>query len=303
MDITVRHLSFFVAIAAHRSFTKAAEALEMTQPPLSMAINQLEGKLGVRLLDRTSHGVELTSAGRHLQQVAYRVLGDLSQAEGYLKSMGEGSRGSITVSAVPTAMWGRLATVLYEFAESHPRVSQKFEDLPPYHVLSRIYDRSADLGFLGVQTSTPVEEFLGADTVHHVWETVELRAVLPRDIAPDIPQGNPVSLGFLDGQTWLVPRRTIEMSSLPEIVGQIRQRHGIEPRRIHTVETVYTCLPLIAAGLGVAILPESVADIRVPNLKSHRLVESVPTMDTIAVWSAGNNNPVLREFLSQYCGQ
>lgn len=272
----------------------------MTQPPLSMAVSQLEKQLGVQLLDRTSRGVELTPSGRYLQQVAYRVLSDLDLAENYLKELGKGGRGSLAVSAVPTALWGRLAQNLFEFTATHPLVEQKIEDLPPFHVLSRIHDRSVDIGFLGISSTQPPDEHFGADIVHHVWETVALRAVLPDEALSEIGRRSPISIQQLDGKTWLIPRRTIEAASLPEIIDEVREFYGVEPRRIHTVETVYTALPLIAAGLGVALLPENVAKIQVPNLGSYELIEPLPTMNTVAAWSSHNTNPVLQQFLSRF---
>src|SRR5215469_15790415 len=98
-----RRLYYFVVVAEELHFTRAAERLHMSQPPLSYQIQQLERDLGVRLFERTRHRVQLTDAGQVLFDAARRIFGQMEQTVRAVQRVGQGEVGSLTVGFIPSA--------------------------------------------------------------------------------------------------------------------------------------------------------------------------------------------------------
>lgn len=249
----LRHLRYFIAVVEAGSLTAAAARLHMSQPPLSVAITQLESTLGVQLLTRTSRGVEPTSAGRYLLDASSRILGDLEQLASTLGRFGSGMAGSLTMAAVPQLMWRRIPQLLRDFASVAPGVDIRLIDPPPWTALDMLSDARADLAAIVV---TDAQRFMQRHRANYRitdWGQVPMVAVLPPE---DDDVAQPLPLETFNDQVVLVPQRTSAVPSVPEAVDTIFQRHGVVPREIRTTETIQTALPLIEAGQARAILPD-----------------------------------------------
>jgi len=281
----LRHLRYFNAVAEAGSLTAAAAQLHISQPPLSVAISQLEASMGVQLLIRTPRGVELTSAGRYLLDASSRVLGEVDDIAVALGRFGAGMAGSLTVAAVPALMWHRLPALLRAFADEAPEVDVRLVDPPPWSAIDMLHQRTADIA--AVMVADP-RRFAGRhrgqlDILD--WGEVPLVAALPPDEA-DAP--DPFPLSAFEGRNVVLPRRTAAVPSLPEAVEDAFRAHAVAPARIRTVETIQTSIPLIEAGLASGILPDADgASLRRFGLTVRRLQPEVAPLHALVLTRAG----------------
>ncbi|WP_082467433.1 LysR family transcriptional regulator [Leifsonia sp. Leaf264] len=248
----LRHLRYFVAVVEAGSLTAAAKNLHMSQPPLSVAIAQLESDLGVPLLVRSPRGVEPTSAGRYLLDASSRVLGELDEIVATIRRSSGGASRVMTIAAVPVLMWHRIPELLRRHAAVAPDVEVRLVDPPPWTAIDLIAQRKVDLAAVMIADH---RRFLARhrDSFDvYDWGDVPLVAVLP----PEATETGTVPLRAFDDRIVLLPHRTAAVPSLPELVEAAFLRHGIVPREIRTVDTIQTILPLIEAGVGSAILPD-----------------------------------------------
>lgn len=258
----LRHLRYFTAVVESGSFTAAAAALHISQPPLSVAIAKLEAEAGVQLLERSHRGVEPTSAGRYLLDAASRVLGDVDDILATLGRFGSGMAGSIRLAVVPVLMWHRLPKLLRSLSESAPDLEISIVDPPPWTAMEMLERGSVDLAAIMVaEPDRFVQRHRGNYDIVD-WGEIPLVAVLPRDsreavTSTDQTDGVPrLELSWFEGKHLLSPQRTAAVPSLPETVEEAFRRNGITPKSVRTTETIQTSLPLIEAGIAAAILPD-----------------------------------------------
>jgi DNA-binding transcriptional LysR family regulator len=155
----VRHLRAAVAVAQHRSFRRAAEALHLSQPALSLAISELEEALGMRLFDRTSRSVSATELGASFVEGAARVLGDFGQLVQEFGDIAKSKRGRVIVSCVSSIAGRVLPVALRRCAERHPQVDVTVRDEVAQEVLSAVRNRTADFA-LTIAPADPGDDML-----------------------------------------------------------------------------------------------------------------------------------------------
>ncbi|MDN4476301.1 LysR family transcriptional regulator [Demequina sp. SYSU T00192] len=294
----LRHLRYFAAVVEAGSLTAAAQALHMSQPPLSVAIAKLEAEVGVPLLVRTPRGVEPTSAGRYLLDQSSRVLGDVDDMVAALGRFGAGTAGQLTMAAVPALLWHRIPRLLRAHAEVAPEVEIRLVDPPPWTAIDMLQQRKADLAAIMVADPDRfARRHRGVlDVVD--WGDVPLVAALPpgQDDAPD-----PLPLASFDGATVVMPRGTAAVPSLPEAVTAAFRRHGVAPARVRTVETIQTSVPLVEAGIARAILPDpDHASLARFGMTLRRIVPEPRPLRALVLTRAGaGKDPALGRLLRQ----
>lgn len=255
--INLRHLRAFVAVAEHLHFTKAAEAVYLTQPALSTLIRQLESDLGVRLVNRNTRVAELTPAGRDFYETARRVLAELDGAIAGLKPGKLETRGRVALAALPSISTYVLPGVLKQFMAAHPDTDLELHDLPGEEVLTALRSRAVDLGVGYAQTLDDIAArplfrdklvlFCAADS-----RLAARRKVRWRDLV-----GEPI-IALAKGTTarMLVEATMIKKGIKLDIV--------MEPR-LYTV-----ALALANAGLGAAIVPSVGLPSALPSSLAYR---------------------------------
>lgn len=290
-----RQMRYFIAVAEAGSFTAAAAALHMSQPPLSLAIAQLEKELGVRLFERSAKGVRATSAGAYLLESSYRILDEVSIATEYLKGYSGGSLGRVSIAAVPALMWKRVPLFLRLITREYPNMDLRLVDPPPLQTVQMVLERTVDLGFIVTANNQGLaDQYQGALRLVPCG-VVNPYAVFPADEALSLP--DPVDLSIMEGRTLLALRRTLSVRSLPEVLEEGFARYGVRPARTRIVETVQTCLPLVAAGLGVAVLTQA-SDLDDRSLGVRRLSQPLAQLEAAAIWRADREvSPALQLIL------
>ena len=291
----LRHLRYFVQVATDLHFARAAAHLGISQPPLSQQIRLLEDELGVVLLERTSRRVALTSAGSLFLDAARRTLAEADRAVLIARRAGNGELGELNIGFNASAPFiPQVATALYAFRQRYPDVQLSLNEIAGTAQIPAIRDGDLDLGFLRSFDSPVVPQGLTA--------TLILRERLVVATRPDHPLATRAGLHLSDlGDQSLVVYASDRSGGFTEALFDLMRDAGVEPRVAQHVREVSTLLGLVAAGIGVTIIAESLA-----SLQSAGLVYT-PLRDdraTSAMWLVHADAPPLltRNFLNVVAG-
>jgi DNA-binding transcriptional LysR family regulator len=243
MNVTVRQLRAFVALAQLGGFTRAAARLHLTQSAVSLLVQQLESQLDIRLVERTTRSVELTDAGRALLPSAERMLGDLQHALKGMKELVAREKGRVVLAAPLLLSSAFLPKALAAFRARHPSITVLLTDSLPQQVLPNVRNRSADLGLGTFAEGEP-------DLDRVVLFKDLLVAVAPNEH----PAAHKRRLAWADlaGTPLIFLTRDSVFRSLTETGFQAAGMH-VEP----AIEVSYvgTALGLAQEGFGIAIVP------------------------------------------------
>ncbi|MDO4239787.1 LysR substrate-binding domain-containing protein [Micrococcus sp.] len=283
----IRHLRSFVAVAEERHFGRAAERLHMAQPPLSQQIKQLEAHLGVRLLERTTRRVDLTAAGRLMLDRTRRLLADLSSLEQDVREVGTGAAGVLRVGFVGSATHRHMPRLVQRAREEMPGVRLQISGtmLTP-QLEEALLENRLDVALL----RPPVRS---GDLV---LETVE-----EGDLVLAVPAGHPLADGAAP-----VPLAELgeedfvsfpQESALTAIVQEAARQAGFRPRLVQRAGESATVLAFVAAGMGVAVVPEGVQELAPPGAVAFRPIAGMPTVDLAVAHRADVRSPLVPAFL------
>jgi DNA-binding transcriptional LysR family regulator len=287
MDIELEGMRAFVAVAELLHFGRAAERLHMTQPALSRRIRRIEDALGARLLHRTTRRVDLTDAGRAFVVDARGVLEKAEAAVHRARAVDRGETGRLAIAAVTPAMDGFLAGVVRSFRARHPRIAVTIAEMDTASQLDALRDGRLHLGFVrladhdvrGLKTSIVVKE--------------------PYVLA--LPRGHRLAATPVVALRSLAPEAFVALA--PDVQPEIHRRlvaacvaAGFEPRIAQTARTIHAVTALVAAGLGVALVPESVRKLGRAGVSWRRVRGRLPTVEISAAWRAWNTSPALARF-------
>lgn len=290
----LRHLRSFVAVAEELSFTRAAERLHLAQPALSVQMRQLEAAVGVALIDRSRRAISLTTAGALMLTETRRLLSMLDQTLDVVRRTGTGLEGRISIGFVPSTANHVLPPLLRSFAASHPDVAVHLREMGPDELVRALHVASVDLGFLYLPFEDP---------------TLARLVVSREPYIVAIPDGNPlvrnatIDIALLRDEPFVLPsRRTV-----PGLHGQVLDictEAGFAPRAIHDdVWLIQTVVGLVAAGLGVALVPASTQHIIRRGVVYRPLTtDGDHHAELAAVWHRDHLSPPLERFLLELDG-
>ena len=237
----LRQLEYFAAVARHRHFTRAAEAIYVTQSAISQQIGRLERELGVALLRRTSRGVELTPAGEDLLRRAEAILASVAEARATMDAHAGVARGVVRV-AVTAGEALRVAASLAAFHEAHPGVQVALRVEPAGDVVRSVRAGAADVGVAALAEGEPAA---GVEAVALEPERLVL-AGPPGFAAPG------ASVDGLRGEPLVLGERG---SALREVVMAACAARGFSPVPRFEVGDPATVRTLVHAGLGLSVVP------------------------------------------------
>ncbi|MBT2550951.1 LysR family transcriptional regulator [Arthrobacter sp. ISL-65] len=281
----LRQLRYFLVVADELHFGRAAERLHITQPPLTVAVKGLERELGVQLFDRTTRRVTLTAAGQAFRDRIQAAVADLDDAAGDVADVAAGKSGKIRVGFVSSASYTTVPEAIRAFRQQRPRINLVLHPLTSGEQIEQLLDGNLDLGLIRDPGDVPGLnlELLGTeDLVVVLPETHRLAAAA--EIRPEDLEGEPMVLFPYRLMPGFVARvlRLFESLPTPPIVVQ---------QAIHQ-ETV---LGLVAAGLGVSVLPESVQRFQMPGVTTRRFAGRPQT--ELYVARAFGRSPAVEDFI------
>jgi DNA-binding transcriptional LysR family regulator len=287
--VRYRRLGYFVAVAEELSFTRAAERLHMAQPPLSQQIALLEKELGAALFDRSRRTIRLTAAGAALLPEARRLLADLDETTRMVRRVAGGAVGRIAVGFVPSAINGALADLLRAFRTGHPDVELTLREMAPDALLRGLHDGRLDVAVLYLPIGEP-------DLARRHLASEELLLALPAG-HPAAADTAGVALGDVAGEPFILPEQH-DVPGLHAAVTALFADAGIAPRVAQRgVWLMQTVLGLVAAGVGLAVVPSSVAALRRTGVTLRPIRAAGHRVELAAVWRPDNGSAPLAGLL------
>ncbi|NJD29977.1 MAG: LysR family transcriptional regulator, partial [Chloroflexi bacterium] len=255
----LRHLRYFLAVAEHGGFTRAAAALGMHQPPLSQQVRDLERELGFALFRRLPRGVELTEGGAVFREEAQAVLGALERGARRGALAASGTTGSLSIGFTSSAMTHGLSPALIRrFREAYPAVALAFREGNAAAISDAVATGKLDVGFI----RRPVSEQSGL--VYDLAVDEPLLLALSRDhplaVRARSHNAKGVRLRDLAEEGFILVRRP----GAPGMYGDLIEachRLGFAPRVVAEVGQMLTNITLVAAGVGVSVVPASMREI------------------------------------------
>lgn len=284
----LRHLRYFIAVAEELHFTRAAQRLSIAQPPLSQQIKSLEQEVGVELLRRTKRRVELTDAGRCFLDEARRAVAQVDQAVAEARRAARGEIGRVLVGFVGSATYTVLPQVFRAFRGRYPSVEVVLRELTTAQQIAALSSGEIDLGFV---RAPPDHE----DLVSRVLVDEPFVAALPR--RHPLARGPKVRVADLAGEPFILFPRPLA-AGLYDAVVSACQRAGFSPRIVQETTQIPVMISLVAAGLGVALVPACVQSLKWKDLVYRPLEQPRPTTNIVLAWHKDRDSTVVRAFVS-----
>lgn len=249
MNLNLRHLEAFAAVARLRSFTKAARALHVSQPSFTVQIKQLEEELGVRLLDRNTRSVSLTHIGQELAPVVENLLREIEGVIASTRALSSKSIGSVTIAALPSVSATLLPGVIAGFRRQFPGIRFRLRDAIGKRIVDLVLADTADFGIGSVETGDVDIQF---DPLF----TDSMSAVFPAN--SPLRRKKTIGLAELASQNLIL---TDPESTVRQIVDHAFALIGKPVIPVQEVTYMATAIGMVKAGLGVAILPSSALEL------------------------------------------
>jgi DNA-binding transcriptional LysR family regulator len=290
----LRHLRYFIAVAEEGHITRAAERLGMQQPPLSQQIRALERELDVQLLRRKPRGVELTEAGRALLADARAILAHIDHAFATTRRTARGEQGRIAVGFTSSAPFHPFVPrVIRAFRESFPLIALTLEESGTTELIEDLRHERVDAAFI----RTPVTDPLGL-TVNPLLEEAMLVALPSAHslASGDAADGKALTLAALAAETFIVYRRR-SGPGLYDAIFAACHAAGFSPLVGQEAPRIVSTLNLVAAGLGIAIVPASLQRMQMDGVVYRRLTGTQPRAPLLLATRRGDTSAVVRHFL------
>lgn len=294
MDL--RQLRYFVTVAEELHFGRAAQRLAMTQPPLSQQIQALEEEIGVQLFVRTRRSVMLTPAGQQWLPEVRRVLADAAALPGLAQRLARGEVGSLALAFVSTADYGILPELLRHFRARHPEVQLQLREATSDVQLEALVEGTIDAGLV-IRPQLAVMPH-GLSYLPLVREPLVL--AVPDGWRPRDHAAMPGSVSLRDAADEplvIFPRRSAP--AFYDIITGYYARDGLTPVIAQEAIQMQTIVSLVSAGMGVALVPASLCNLRRTGVSYLALRDAGPEIETGLVWREGAAGvaPVLRSFI------
>jgi DNA-binding transcriptional LysR family regulator len=286
--IELRLYRYFVTVAETLHFGRAAAIHGIAQPPFSQQIQKLERELGAQLLRRNNRRVELTEAGRVFLAEARNTLAAAERAERAARLASEGRRGRIAIGMISSASYEEMISeIVRRMGQRYPGVDIALLEMSTPKQLQALKSGEVQIGFV----RPPVSE-AGFST----------RSVRREPLLLALPAAHPlarteeIALRQLAGDPWVMLPSDMGLGLYEHVVG-VCQHAGFTPEAHQVATQIHTMISLVAAGLGVTLVPASVSSLRRAGVAYRRLKDNPEPVETIAVWMPAHNSPLLENLL------
>ncbi|WP_414618806.1 LysR family transcriptional regulator [Calothrix sp. CCY 0018] len=286
----LRHLRYFVTLAEELHFGRAAERLHIAQPPLSQQIRQLENELGFELFHRTKRKVELSEAGKLFLIEVQQIFRQLQQAIFLGKQISRGEIGKLILGFVSSAAYNILPDFLLHFRNNNPNINLELHELTTDEQLRWLQSGRIDVGFI----RPPVNE-----------NTYESKIIFQESLIIALPENHPlanqekVSLQYLKNESFILFPRLLA-PGLYDLIISFCQQVGFSPHLAQEAIQMQTIVSLVAAEIGVAIVPESLQNLQRTGVVYKSFVEETPQVSIAMIWRKDDISPILKRFLEVF---
>ncbi|MBW8911213.1 MAG: LysR family transcriptional regulator [Sphingomonas sp.] len=281
----LRQLLYFTTLSETLNFRRAAERLNISQPPLSVAIRKLEEELGAALFVRSSRGVTLTAAGEVALEHARSALAEASQLRQAVLEGSSGERGRLALGFVGSAIYALLPRLLGLYRKRYPKVNLVLQESTSIDIVHRILARQLDVGLVRLPLLEPGG--LESQVIERDEFVVAMAATNP------LASHDSLALSALAGEPFILYTR---VSVLRGVILAACHRAGFVPQIAQEAAQVFTILSLVQSGLGVALVPSKATRQSPEGVKLLRLEKPQP-IEAGVVIARGGASPLARNFL------
>jgi len=286
--LELRDLRYFVAVADHQHFTKAATALRIAQPSLSQQIRKFERELGVELFHRTKRSVTLTPEGRALLSEARLLLAQADATSEVARLAASGDMGRLTIGFIESIVFTGLPRLIGSFQERHPNISLQLVEMSTAEQVAALRTRAIDVGLI----RAPI-----------AGDDIETRLLLRENIAVALPRKHPLA------SRTTIPLRALRDEKLIMYAGPRAKRlrdelmilchqAGFVPTVVQEAAEFHTICGLVAAGLGISLMPAAARAINIKGVAYRDLTSPRVTIDYSLAWLKGTRSPAVKAFCS-----
>ncbi|HIV70042.1 MAG TPA: LysR family transcriptional regulator [Candidatus Aquabacterium excrementipullorum] len=286
----LRHLRYFLAVAQEANVTRAAARLGISQPPLSQQIKELEREVGASLFHRTPQGVVLTEAGVAFQAEAQQIVGSTERARAAAQRAARGETGQLRVGFTGSAAFNPVvATMIRSFRRAWPRVRLTLEEANTTRLVEGLAQQALDAVFLRPGAS-------GLDGIR-------LRRFADESMKIVLPASHPLSkrrrlpLAALADEPFVLFPRAVGLSLYDAVIIACREA-GFEPQLSQEAPQISSVVNLVAAELGVSIVPASIAQVAVRGVRYIDIDGPAPHARLALATRQGDERAVVRNFMA-----
>ncbi|WPD75698.1 LysR substrate-binding domain-containing protein [Dickeya fangzhongdai] len=286
--IDIRHIRYFIALAETQHFGRAAQRLNISQPPLSRQIAALETELGARLLERHAHGATLTHAGKIFLEDARAAIAAFDQACRNARLADRGELGSLAIGFMMHAAYTSVPDLTRRFITRYPHVHLELREIIPGELTDAVLSGRFDAGIMfnpgpikGIETITLHRE----------------RLCLAMYAGHPLSSRDALVAGDLQEEALIAAPHDVAPMLREAIEGYCRSG-GFVPQFRLEAQLQQTIISFVAEGLGIALVPQSVAKIGVAGV-IYRDLDDSPYVEQVLAWRTGNRNPSLPLFLAE----
>lgn len=282
-----RHLRYFLALAEELHFGRAARRLSISQPPLSLNIQQLEASVGARLFTRNSKEVRLTAAGNAFVPRARAVLEQAGEAARHARDVEQGLAGRLHIGFVGAMLYRGLPQMLRKFQAQHPLLRVVLRELNSQDQLVELAHDQLDVGFVH-STRLP------AEMQHHLFASEPFVCCLPA--GHPLARRRRLPLKLLQGESFVMFARSASPDYYERILA-ICTDAGLYPEVRHEVRHWLSVVSLVSQGLGVALVPAALRHSALAGVAFVPLAAGVAHSQAYCIWKTAHDNAALTAFL------
>jgi DNA-binding transcriptional LysR family regulator len=285
--IELRHLRYFIAVAEELHFGRAAERLHIAQPPLSQQIRQLETELGFQLFHRTKRSVKLTEAGQVFFTDSQRLFRQLDQAIEIGRQTSRGEVGQLVIGFVSSTAYNILPDILRSFRATVPTVKLELHELTTDQQLQWLRENRLDVGLL----RPSIED-----------STFQLSVIFQEPLVVALPETHPlaaepeISPPDLALESFIIFPRTLAPGLYDQIISFCQQA-GFSPTIVQEAIQMQTIISLVAAGIGIAIVPRSLQNLQRTGVIYKRFNQETPQAAIALIYKPDDTAPAVQKFL------
>ncbi|SOZ37969.1 LysR substrate-binding domain-containing protein [Cupriavidus neocaledonicus] len=288
-----RHLRYFLVLAEELHYGRAARRLAISQPPLSLNIQQLEASVGARLFDRDSRGVRLTAAGRAFRESATALLAQAEAARVLAREIEAGAIGRLRVGFVGSMLYRGLPQTLREFEAAYPGIHVALTELNSQEQIDALLHDELDAAFIHTGR---VPDTLQATLVH----SEPFVCCLPADHA--LAALTELPLTSLRGEPFVLFSRKASPDYYSRIFDMCAAQ-GFFPQIRHEVRHWLSVVSLVSQGMGVAVVPAALARSGMAGAAFRPLAQAPVRSEVYCAWKTAPDHPARDHFVAMVAGK
>jgi DNA-binding transcriptional LysR family regulator len=289
----LRHLRYFLAVADALNFSRAAERLHLSQPPLSQQVRRLEGELGAKLFDRSKRQIKLTAAGEIFATKARAILAQCDEAAKLAARAERGEFGHLRLGLwqlpVPPVQTRLIIECLRAFVRRSPDVHLTLQSLLPAEQIKAVKDGGIDVGIVRL----PVAQKSRGIAIETILREPMVLAMSENN---SLARFKTVPLRELSNQRYIMFGRDAN-ADFHHFIAKACRKEGFSLNIAYFQDDLYSVWALIGAGLGVALAPASLQELRLPGIVFRKFEPAAPVMEMALAYMNADKVSVVSQFL------